>query len=123
MEIPFEGPFSDLMWSDPADVSTWTMSPRGAGWFFGENETQEFEELNNLSLIVRAHQLVSTGHMEWHKKRLITIWSAPNYCYRCGNKASIMKIDKSLNFEFETYEACPRNSKSKDYKYILPYFL
>jgi serine/threonine-protein phosphatase 6 catalytic subunit len=31
------------------------MSPRGAGWLFGENETDEFEELNNLGLIVRAH--------------------------------------------------------------------
>jgi len=61
------------------------MSPRGAGWLFGPKETEEFEELNNLSLIVRAHQLVATGNMEWHNKKLITVWSAPNYCYRCGN--------------------------------------
>jgi diadenosine tetraphosphatase ApaH/serine/threonine PP2A family protein phosphatase len=33
-EIPHEGAFCDLVWSDPedaADVETWAVSPRGAG--------------------------------------------------------------------------------------------
>ncbi len=54
-EIPTEGAFSDLMWSDPDEISTWMQSPRGAGWLFGEKVTKEFEVLNNLDLIVRAH--------------------------------------------------------------------
>ena len=33
MEIPHEGPFCDLMWSDPEDIETWAMSPRGAGGY------------------------------------------------------------------------------------------
>jgi len=24
-----------MMWSDPEDILTWKMSPRGAGWLFG----------------------------------------------------------------------------------------
>jgi diadenosine tetraphosphatase ApaH/serine/threonine PP2A family protein phosphatase len=36
MEIPHEGPFCDLMWSDPDYVDTWVMSNRGAGWIFGQ---------------------------------------------------------------------------------------
>ena len=35
MEIPHEGAFADLMWSDPDDIETWILSNRGAGWIFG----------------------------------------------------------------------------------------
>ena len=39
MELPHDGPFSDLMWSDPDDIETWSLSPRGAGWIFGSRVT------------------------------------------------------------------------------------
>ena len=32
---------ADLVWSDPEDVDTWAMSPRGAGWLFGAKVTNE----------------------------------------------------------------------------------
>lgn len=32
-EIPHEGPFCDLMWSDPEDIETWAVSQRGAGTY------------------------------------------------------------------------------------------
>lgn len=32
-EIPHEGAFCDLVWSDPEDVETWAVSPRGAGTY------------------------------------------------------------------------------------------
>ncbi|TNN12503.1 Serine/threonine-protein phosphatase 6 catalytic subunit isoform 1 [Schistosoma japonicum] len=35
MEIPNEGPFCDILWSDPDDVAHWAVSPRGAGYLFG----------------------------------------------------------------------------------------
>jgi serine/threonine-protein phosphatase PP1-1 len=54
----------------------------------------EFNQHNNLKLIVRAHQLVESGYKEWFKaKNLVTIWSAPNYCYRCSNMAVVMKVN------------------------------
>ena len=55
MEIPHEGPFCDLMWSDPEDIETWAMSPRGAGWLFGSKVTSEFSHINDIQLIARAH--------------------------------------------------------------------
>lgn len=40
-EVPHEGAFCDLMWSDPDDIETWAVSPRGAGWLFGSKVTRE----------------------------------------------------------------------------------
>ncbi|KAI4816244.1 hypothetical protein KUCAC02_008577, partial [Chaenocephalus aceratus] len=40
-EIPHKGAFCDLVWSDPEDVDTWAISPRGAGWLFGSKVTNE----------------------------------------------------------------------------------
>ena len=64
-EIPHEGPFCDLMWSDPEDLDTWSVSPRGAGWLFGGRVTQEFNSINGLELVCRAHQLVQEG-LKYH---------------------------------------------------------
>lgn len=50
-----------MVWSDPEDVETWTVSPRGAGWLFGSKVTYMFMEVNDLKLICRAHQLVQEG--------------------------------------------------------------
>lgn len=61
-EIPHEGAFCDLVWSDPEDVETWAISPRGAGWLFGDKVATEFNHVNGLRLIARAHQLVNEGY-------------------------------------------------------------
>ncbi|PWN26380.1 Metallo-dependent phosphatase [Jaminaea rosea] len=95
-EVPHEGAFCDLMWSDPDDVEGWAVSPRGAGWLFGGRVTREFNHVNGLDLIARAHQLVQEGYKLMHDNGIVTVWSAPNYCYRCGNVASIFQVDDLL---------------------------
>lgn len=57
-EIPHEGPMCDLLWSDPDDRPGWGVSPRGAGYTFGQDVTEQFNRKNGLTLIARAHQLV-----------------------------------------------------------------
>lgn len=96
-EVPHEGPFCDLMWSDPEEIETWSVSPRGAGWLFGRLVTKEFNHLNSLDLIARAHQLVQEGFKLMHDNNIVTVWSAPNYCYRCGNVASVFQVDDLLD--------------------------
>ena len=62
VEIPHEGAFGDLVWSDPDEnVDGWARNPRGAGWLFGAGPAREFNHINGLSLIARAHQLVQEG--------------------------------------------------------------
>jgi serine/threonine-protein phosphatase 6 catalytic subunit len=41
---------------------------------------------------------------------LVTVWSAPNYCYRCGNLASIMQVDSDGKTTFKTYNAAIENN-------------
>lgn len=72
----------DLLWSDPDDIVGWGLSPRGAGYLFGGDITQKFVQHNDLDLIARAHQLVMEGYKIVHDGALVTVWSAPNYCYR-----------------------------------------
>ena len=123
-EIPSEGGFSDLMWSDPEDIKTWGISPRGAGWLFGSEVTSEFNKINGLSLICRAHQLVMEGFKVWFKEEnLTTVWSAPNYCYRCGNAASVLQIDDDLSQRYILFGESKNKAKSQNYKKVVPYFL
>lgn len=88
----------DLLWSDPEDIDGWGVSPRGAGYLFGSevvmhvsrffsfiskfNSIVQFNKLNNVDLICRAHQLVMEGYKYMFNESLVTVWSAPNYCYR-----------------------------------------
>ena len=92
------------------DIEGWGISPRGAGYLFGSDVVQQvslkfiihciqpfmqkmihslftsffvqFRTVNNVSMICRAHQLVMEGY-KWHfDETVLTVWSAPNYCYR-----------------------------------------
>jgi serine/threonine-protein phosphatase 4 catalytic subunit len=62
-EVPHEGAMCDLMWSDPDDVSGWSMSPRGAGYLFGSDIVLKFFHQNNIDFMTRAHQLVMEGYV------------------------------------------------------------
>jgi len=123
-EIPHEGPFCDLMWSDPEDIEAWNVSPRGAGWLFGRKVTQEFNHINSLNLICRAHQLVQEGlKYMFQDKSLVTVWSAPNYCYRCGNVAAILSFDENMDAKEKIFTESEENTTMMAPRHTVPYFL
>lgn len=74
-EVPHEGPMCDLLWSDPDDRCGWGISPRGAGYTFGQDISEAFNHNNGLTLIARAHQLVMEGYNWSQDRNVVTIFS------------------------------------------------
>ena len=110
-EIPGDGPVSDLCWSDPDQIEGWGVNQRGAGYLFGTRPTTEFVHNNKLNFIARAHQIAMEGY-QWHfDRKLVTVWSAPNYMYRSGNLASVMYVGEDLQTEFKIFEAVPNDQR------------
>lgn len=112
------------MWSDPDENPGWKQSPRGAGYLFGPDIAEKWNRENNITTIVRAHQLVMEGYKEMFDETLVTVWSAPNYCYRCGNVAAIMELDENLKASFKIFNAAPRDERAVPCKTpVIEYFL
>lgn len=121
-EVPHDGPMADLVWSDPEDIEGWGISPRGAGYLFGGDVVAKFNEVNRIELIARAHQLAMEGYKSMFPIKssksqqpvdaLVTVWSAPNYCYRCGNVAAILELDEHLDQHFKIFEAAPQENRT-----------
>jgi len=124
MEVPHDGALCDLMWSDPEEeIEGWELSPRGGGWLFGSLPVQRFIQTNNLELIARAHQLVNEGYKYQFNEQLVTVWSAPNYCYRCANVASILQLDSDLKRSFKIFDAVPDDQRVIPPRQSVKYFL
>jgi serine/threonine-protein phosphatase 4 catalytic subunit len=111
-----------------ADIQGWGLSPRGAGYLFGADITKQFAHNNALDLIARAHQLAMEGYKLMFDRTIVTVWSAPNYCYRfglhhylthslliafrCGNVASILELDEHLGQEYKVFSHAPLDVRS-----------
>jgi hypothetical protein len=51
--------------------------------------------------------LCMQGYNWAHEQKVVTIFSAPNYCYRCGNQAAILEADEQLNYTlYEAHHIC-----------------
>ena len=113
-ELPSSGALCDLCWSDPdTEIDDWKDNERGAGKIFGAKQVDAFCHNNNLDLITRSHQLAANGYQWFFDDKLITVWSAPNYMYRAGNKATVLKYDKNAQRKYNLifFDACPADKR------------
>lgn len=74
-------------------------------------------------MIARAHQLMDKGYIHKHNNQVVTIFSAPNYCYRCNNLAAILEIDEHMNENYMTFDPYPRRGEEVIIKKTPDYFL
>ncbi|AIO00834.1 serine/threonine protein phosphatase pp1(5.9), putative [Leishmania panamensis] len=97
-DVPDSGLICDLLWSDPADdpITGFGENDRGVSWTFGENVVENITQALDLDLICRAHQVVEEGYMFFAKRKLLTVFSAPNYCGEFNNYGALLCVDENL---------------------------
>jgi serine/threonine-protein phosphatase 5 len=106
--VPISGLMTDLLWSDPKAENGRTPSARGAGVYFGPDVTEKFLKQNNLTLLVRAHEVRMEGYAIEPGNKVITVFSAPNYCDIQGNKGAIIIFNgRTLTPHFIQFDATP----------------
>jgi protein phosphatase len=105
-QTPFEQTVTDLLWSDPSDSDEQrgvtlneTRDPDGTGRIvkFGPDRVEEFLESNPpLSMVIRAHECVMDGFERFAKGKLITVFSATDYCGHHKNAGALLFVRRDL---------------------------
>lgn len=106
-DIPDRGLLADLLWSDPDPLvrtyspHNWPKNDRGVSYCFGKKHVDQFLSTFNMDLIVRGHMVVEDGYQFFNKRKLVTVFLAPNYCGEFNNYGAVMSVDRSLCCSFE----------------------
>ena len=107
-EVPDKGLLCDLLWSDPdKDVKGWGDNDRGVSVIFSDDIVQSVTEKLDIDLICRAHQVVQYGFEFFANRKLVTVFSAPNYCGQFDNAGAMMSVDENLMCGFKILK--PKN--------------
>ena len=94
----------DLIWSDPDEsVAKFSASPRGNGCLYGEKAVKEFLEANDFSRIIRSHTFIKEGHTEFFNGKVLSIFSASNYCGKEKNNSCVLFFKSSEEYKYETF--------------------
>lgn len=105
---PREGIEMEMLWTDPQQAEGYSPSKRGIGMQFGPDVTSKFLERNGLKCIIRSHEVRQQGFEYEHDGKLITVFSAPNYCDAQGNKGAVINFswhENTLKAEAVNFEA------------------
>jgi len=101
-DVPDVGLVCDFLWADPdSDLSGWAENDRGVSFVFGPDIVEGFLKKFDFDLVVRAHQVVADGYEFFAGRRLITLFSAPNYCGEFDNSGAMMTVDDTLMISFQ----------------------
>lgn len=74
---------------------------RGVSYTFGHDVIAEFLLRHDLDLICRAHQVVEDGYEFQSDRKIVTIFSAPNYCGEFDNAGAILVVTKDIVCSFK----------------------
>ncbi|VEU41339.1 unnamed protein product [Pseudo-nitzschia multistriata] len=115
-DVPDMGILCDLLWSDPSpNIQGWAENDRGVSYIFGSDVVENFLERQDLDLIVRAHQVVEDGYEFFAGRRLVTLFSAPNYCGEFDNAGAMISIDENLMCSFQILKPSEKQHRYSHY--------
>jgi len=140
-EIPKSGPMCDLLWSDPSTASDdptpkskqkWFRfnKRRGISYVYGKDAVKIFIRSNKIKSIIRGHSVEKNGYYmhfqktKRHFPKVITVFSAPDYCDIYNNDGALVEISDGL-VDVLTFKSSPHPyylPKFKDvFSWSLPY--
>lgn len=100
-DIPNDGVLCDLLWADlNRQDDGWGHNERGVSFTFSKPIIQNFLDAHRLDIMVRAHEVVEDGYEFFADRRLVTIFSAPNYCGVMNNAGGVMSVSEDLVCSF-----------------------
>jgi diadenosine tetraphosphatase ApaH/serine/threonine PP2A family protein phosphatase len=103
--VPDEGLACDILWADPEEGSSgWQPSERGVSFTFGEDVVKRVCDSLGIDIVLRAHQVVDEGYSFFAGRRLVTIFSASNYCGEFTNSGAMMLMDENCMCSFQIFK-------------------
>lgn len=96
---------TDLLWSDPSDDHLGVQTNMKRWHTYGQDIVDSFLKLNNLSLLIRSHQVAVGGTRVHHDGKTITIYSAP--LPNTSMKGAYMNIGASSQVDCRWFNAAP----------------
>mmetsp|Transcript_101111 Transcript_101111/g.324811 ORF Transcript_101111/g.324811 Transcript_101111/m.324811 type:complete len:842 (-) Transcript_101111:156-2681(-) len=123
-QTPHEQRITDILWSDPSDndsvlgvTTNLTRDPDGTGRIvkFGPDRLKDFLAANKpLSMVIRAHECVMDGFERFADGKLITVFSATDYCGHHKNAGALLFIRRDLTVVPKLIYPVERNVNSWD---------
>lgn len=94
---------ADMLWSDPSDTNGFKKNNRGSGFLFGYDTVNDFLTNNKLKLLVRGHQVTSTGVSLFASNLGITVFSSSGYNRILENKCGVLCMESKTEFTLHSF--------------------
>ncbi|KAK4167513.1 Serine/threonine-protein phosphatase PP1-2 [Cladorrhinum sp. PSN259] len=102
LEIPPYGLACDLLWATAEeDISGWSETENGVSFSFGPDIVARFVDKHDLDLICVSGHALEDGYEFYAGRKLVKLFTSPNYLGDFENAGAIMEVDETLLFTFK----------------------
>jgi serine/threonine-protein phosphatase PP1 catalytic subunit len=100
VDIPYSGLLYDLLWSRfDHELDSW--ADDGTSFSYGMKMVEKHLDLMNMKVMIRSQEVVENGYE--HFDRIVTVFSASDYCGEFGNFGAVVTINEMNKLEFIKY--------------------